>query len=359
MIQDQIRKEKNPFRLFGGFNFFAKTGMCLVVCFIFICFVPKVASAVAGLTISSASLAADGKTFTINMGGVSGSLSPASGITGFTIKVGSVVYPTSTLVTASGSTVTLVTSAVIATSTTVTVDLAASPTSNLTDGSSNTPQGQTGRPVTNNSAVYLTSFDATSTAIKFSGVVPTISTTFSLGARNGQLDTVITGACANFSINTSVGGTFTITVDGSISVITSIGSQQKWSLFCGLADTAHRVSITSSGGSLVSSGLFQVTGSAPSLSLPTDIGNIYNLQDSATQNSLQISSGWVYDASYATYKTYWSDEKIKFTAAPTKISIWTYNKSAPFYLERDGVVIASSTSLGCLNLELFNFSFKS
>lgn len=328
------------------FSFWRFSGLVFVA-FLLISFIwPQTASASASLTVSSASLATDGKTITVNIGGVSGSLTPTTGLVGFTVKVGSVVYPTSTPITASGSTVTIVTSALIATSTTVTIDLSASPTSNLTDDGGNTPQGQTGQAVTNFSGITLTSFDATNSAIQFSGVVPTISSTFSLGARNGQLDVSITGTCANLAMNNSAGNTFTITVDEVTSTIRSVGSQQKWSLFCELTDTAHRVSITSSGGALVSTGLFQVSGSAPALSLPTDIGNIYNLQDAATQNSSLITSGWAYDGTYLAYKTYWPDEKIKFTAAPTKISIWIYNKSSPFYLERDGVVIASTTTSG-------------
>ncbi|MFA6410089.1 MAG: Ig-like domain-containing protein [Candidatus Buchananbacteria bacterium] len=338
-------KDRGQCKLLIWPHFLIKVQFILLAFFAFIFLMPSTVSAAANLTVSSASLAADGKTITVNIGGVSGSLSPASGITGFTVKVGSMTYPSASI-TSSGSAVTFTTSAFINSTSTVTVDLATSPTSNLTDGGGNTPQGQTGQSVTNGSAITLTPFDATDSAIIFSGVVPTISTTFNLGARNGQLDVLMTGTCANFSINSSAGATYTFTVDGSTSVVTSVGSQQRWSLFCGLSDTAHRVKITSSGGSLNSAHLFEVNGTAPALSRVTDIGNIYNIVDSSTQNSLLVSGGWTYDATYTTYKTYWSDEKISFNSAATQIDAWIYNKSAPLYLEQDGVVIASSTPSG-------------
>jgi hypothetical protein len=323
----------------------AKNFTLVFIFFLFLfLFIPNSALAAASLTVSSASLAADGKTVTVNIGGVSGSLSPASDITGFTVKVGSVAYP-STAVTSSGSVVTLTTSAFISSTSTVTIDLSASPTSNLTDGGSNTPQGQTGQAVTNGSAISFTPFNATDSAILFSGVSPTISTSFSLGSRNGQLEVLITGTCANFAMNNSAGNAFTVTVDGSSSTVTSVGSQQKWSLFCGLSDAAHRVTITGSG-SLVTENFFQVVGSAPTISRVTDIGNVYNIVDTSTRSALQVSSGWEYHESYTCYKTAWPDEKIKFNTAATKIDAWIYNRSDYIYVEQDGVVIATTTPSG-------------
>lgn len=109
--------------------------------------------AAANLAMSSATLAADGVTFTIPFTGTCQTpLSPASGILGFTITV-----PTSgwggsvSAATRSGCTVTLVSSEPISVDETPTITLASTTGVNfLTDNSGNTPTGQAGFAVTKN-----------------------------------------------------------------------------------------------------------------------------------------------------------------------------------------------------------------
>jgi phage gp36-like protein len=90
------------------------------------------------LTISSASLAADGKTATITITGGVGSLTPSSGITGISINADGTNIAEST-VTASAFTVTIVLSQLVSFASLVTVSIQGSPQSNLQDSSGNTP----------------------------------------------------------------------------------------------------------------------------------------------------------------------------------------------------------------------------
>lgn len=106
----------------------------------------------ATLLISSASIAADGKTITLNIGGVSGALSPASGITGLSVFAdGQALQVLS--VTSSAAVVTAVLNQLASFASTINVSLASGTQTNLTDGAGNTPTGQGTFPCTNNSAV--------------------------------------------------------------------------------------------------------------------------------------------------------------------------------------------------------------
>jgi len=102
------------------------------------------------LTIASATLAIDGLTLTINMAGVSGSLSPSSGVTGFTVYSSGVGINISSA-TAAGSAVVLVVDTVIQASAICTLSLASGTGTNLVDDAANTPTGQNGFLVVNNS----------------------------------------------------------------------------------------------------------------------------------------------------------------------------------------------------------------
>src|ERR1700734_3508255 len=101
----------------------------------------------ASLTISAASLAADGKTLTLTIAGGSGALSPTNGLTGFKVLFDGSAVTISGSTATGNTTVTLLLMQFATSAATVTINLAT--TSNLTDASGNTPTGQTGVAVTN------------------------------------------------------------------------------------------------------------------------------------------------------------------------------------------------------------------
>lgn len=105
------------------------------------------------LSMSSAALAADGVTVTIPFTGTCQTpLSPASGILGFTINVTGGWSGSISSATRSGCAVTLISSEPISVNETPTITLASTTGANyLTDASGNTPAGQSGFAVTNNS----------------------------------------------------------------------------------------------------------------------------------------------------------------------------------------------------------------
>jgi hypothetical protein len=108
------------------------------------------AFASASLTISSASLAADGQTMTLTMS--AGSLAPASGLTGcFTMHGGNNNSNGVGAATASGSTVTFLLNAPMDHTNTVTVDIATVGAGCSLTSSGNTPTGQLGVSVINSS----------------------------------------------------------------------------------------------------------------------------------------------------------------------------------------------------------------
>lgn len=104
----------------------------------------------ASILISNLSLATDGVTLTGTLSGGSGTYLPASNLTGFTPAINGVAigYGASSI---SGTSFTLALSGTALTGAAVTLDLSASPASNLTDSSGDTPTGQAGVPVTNQS----------------------------------------------------------------------------------------------------------------------------------------------------------------------------------------------------------------
>lgn len=126
------------------------------------------AHAAANLTISSASLATDGQTVSLTMS--AGSLLPTSGLTGCFTWHSSVANPgTAGAATTSGSTVTFSLSAPMDRASTLTIDIATVGGGCSLTSSGNTPQGQSGVAVTNNSEWYGCAGSQLSTYARYHG----------------------------------------------------------------------------------------------------------------------------------------------------------------------------------------------
>ncbi len=324
------------------------------------------ARASASLIVSSATLASDGKTLTANIGGVSGSLSPSSGITGFTVK--SIdpnskynVYPVTA--TATGSTVTLVLNFPIASGRVVTVDLATSSGSNLTDGASNTPTGQTGVSVTNNSSRTVTFFPASNSAIQCSescstsapnGVFANRTLFWTNGFYNGRIDFSATGtdvafAMVDYTSKTDLGSTV---VDGNTTTWTAALSPLPANytnffiqpILSSSTDTLHNITVydkykaSNSIGIDGSTGIL-VAGASPSLSIPSGSwGTQYYLSTDPSYVSLYTipRSG--------VYYSFQGGQSFRFTSNTSFVAIWDYS-AITYAVYQDGVQIATTATI--------------
>jgi hypothetical protein len=250
------------------------------------------AHASASLTISAASINAAGATLTLTISGVSGSLSPSTGITGITLHADAATqyYFATTTITTSGSTVTVPISGFVLSGTSPTVDLSAS--SNLTDTGGDTPTGQTGVAITDNSTQTASQFPASDLfAIGFPE-----TTTF-----GGLASTYVTSGNGDFFEGTFVGSSaqariavfgsapVTISVDGISTTTLAVIPYLTWTwvpLFSGLSDAAHTVIISAPSAStlyLAQTNGIEVRGASPQTQTTSNLGH--------QRNCLQFARG--------------------------------------------------------------------
>jgi lysophospholipase L1-like esterase len=310
-------------------------------------FVNKV-SASASLTISSASLASDGRALTVNIGNVSGSLSPATGVTGFTVKLAGSPLEASTTV-SSASTVTINLATIILSGQTITLDLATSPTSNLTDTGSNTPQGQTNVAITNSSTQQgTTTTSSNSNLYYFAKTTSSNNGTHNfiqMGGDNHRLDTVVNGTDLDAQLYP---GSYQITVDGSTTSKTVSGSNFNWvSLFSGKVNTAHTVSIV---GTYIEkdNALRIVAPTGAALSAPAGYGTFLPISQAPFSTYIQLDGGAI-SADYGSYGSAYNwqgDSMMRFNAAVTDIYFWGYQGSGKIVVYQDGVEIANFIPTG-------------
>ena len=314
------------------------------------------AFASASLMISSAAVASSGKTVTLTMSGVSGSLSPGSGVTGINVVVstsGRTAVMDISTITTSGSTVTIPLLGIIDSGETVKVDLAtstSSPSTNLTDTGSNTPSGQTELAVTNNSTVTgsiipLSNANIWQMGYCTAGGGVTGHNVQRCFGQTSRLDMVVNGTDADAQLYI-IGGSVTVTVDGTPHTITPTANAtyaMMWvPLFTGLSSGNHTVQVNNTDGgnfgildidatirvagsglsaepsyytqptiitSQIASGFIQLDGS-PATTSSSGYPNIVFAPPILSGNS--VSSG---------------DIVIRFRAAVTDISIW----ASPLY----------------------------
>lgn len=196
-LKKQIYKFANIFSLFTFI-------IILVVSFWVTNFVKKV-DAAANITITSPTLAVDGKTITATLSGGSGAgYSPSSGITGITVNVNGTPYPvTSNAI--SGTTLTLNMAGEIGSSATITVTILSS--SNLTDSGANTATGQTAVATTNNSSKVSITIPITDSAFAYGGPY-----TDGAGLASRNYRSLGTGSYASVDLKVSGATTYAIPV---------------------------------------------------------------------------------------------------------------------------------------------------
>ncbi len=323
---------------------------------------PLSVEAAASLTMSAPTIGATGKTLTVTMTGISGSLSPASGVTGFTVYVttsGKTAAIKTGTITTSGSTVTIPLSGVILSGETVAISLATSPTSNLTDGGSNTPasSGNTDIGVTNNSTKTGTIYNSANANIWKMGYFPAPFALFGHNwlqqAGNGsRIDMVINGTDADVQIF-NAGGSYTVTVDGISSTITPGADatyQFMWvPVFSGLSAANHSVTIRNSSDnwdSFDSDATIRVAGTGLA-SEGGDYATPVIITDKATLGYIRLdgspatSTAFSYPEALVYSNTYNHGENvIRFRAAITDISVWAWVSSAgAWQIYQDGTLV--------------------
>ena len=201
-----------------------------------------------------------------------------------------------------------------------------------------------------------TNFNYSPITVAASGLPPISPSTFSghvyIPAPSGvELSTVITGTGATINLN---GGPFQVTIDGGTPGNITATSWQTVSLFSGLPDTAHTVLIKNVGtGDYIEvggtgdtfGGLFQVTGAAPTISYPTNIGPIFRVYNNAaflTEGGLFLSTyGGLSDGILNNSGNGYTDTALEFVATTTSIQLWVMNYTLRMEVYQDGVSLGT------------------
>ncbi|MDB5265693.1 MAG: baaA1 [Parcubacteria group bacterium] len=317
-----------------------------------------VANAATSIAVSSATLAADGRTLTVHMTGVTGSLSPATAITNFSVAQGGVPVVISTA-TSSATTVTLVLSGPIVSTATVTVNLASG---NLTDTGSDTVITSSGNAVTNSSTVTATTFAFSNAVITQGGQfgawgnMSGHSMLTSFGAES-RIDFEVTGTSATMQyFYASDVGDITVTVanadgSGATTVTPTLPTgalTSNVSLFSGKPDATYRVSVVFHGQGVFlfdGTSFLSVTGSAPALSAyPGYSGNsIYPFSDPSVTPHIVIEPGFkaLTAQGYAAYNALMpitgdqvqADAAYRFKGSISSLYLWAYGDGANVHLD--------------------------
>jgi hypothetical protein len=289
----------------------------------------------ATITISSLSLASDGKTLTGTLGGGTAPYS-ITNVTGLTLNVTlSGVATTYSLVSASvsGSTLTTVSASKIpssAAATTITLDLTTA--SNLIDSASNTPQGQTGVAVTNGSMQVATLFALS--ACPFAsppGVVAATVGTSPWGGLYTSYSSPYSNYCelaidvrgSDCTVNTYQ--KFMVGVDGGSQTSGEVSAEfMQAKAYAGLNDDWHRVAINTPT-YLYQQATLVVFGSSPQVRSPAWYGTGYRV--TSNEACLRINGAWYEDFNYNALRTaiYWDNGIVAHTAgANTGLRIFCY-----------------------------------
>jgi len=317
----------------------------------------------ASLTVTSRAIDSTGSIVTLGIGGVSGSLSPATGITGITVSLvgSSNSNPLKQVsATSSGSTVTVTLSTPAFSGETISVALSTNPTSNLTDTGGNTPAASQTGTATNSSTVNGVTFTTSSANLYLLGQWNDATA----GGHNykapigegGHLTTVVTASDCYIQSN---GNTVTlkVSVDGGAPSSISPAAGWSWSvLFRGLSYAAHMLdvhSINTVGTHLDRDATLRCSGASPTLATPTGYSTFLpiNTAPFSTYSRLDGSPAIGTTHGYTNQATYaWAGSGVRFRAAITDLWLMGYDGNTPgaIALLQDGAQIASITPGGVI-----------
>ena len=331
----------------------------LVILPILLILVPRVSSASASLLISSATVASDGVTVTVNISGVNTTLScTASPCTGFSVtlvKTNSFIdYITNVAV--SGSVATLTLSTPVLSGNTVKVSLASGASSNLTDSGNNTPSaaaGNTNATVTNSSAqIGVTAGISSSTLYLVGdlagqgGVGNPVS-----GDPNSHID-FSCSSCTNVGISQYTSGShLTVSIDGgafnSVTPPSGAALHQWFSLASGLTNTSHTFSIKNITFVHTGDTIMVSSSTGATLNSISTLGRVYKLTSGGNNPYSDVYTDYgVFDGgpynqgSYAQWLST-TDGALRFRSDCTAFSIYAYQNSSAYKVYRDGVVFGS------------------
>jgi len=308
----------------------------------------------ATLTISSASIDTTGQILTINIAGAKGSLTPSSAITGITLHETSTSQYYLNTSTTSGSTITVNLGSFVVSGLTPTVDLLS--TSNLRDSKGDSPTGQLGVAVTNNTTVPGTGFPYNSTGMYFFGSTYNGSYYRNFVAIPGwnsasYFETATVGSSAEMLVLGGFGNP-SITVDGGGPTTFSNLPSNVWSwvtLYSGLSNTAHNVTITAN--YLDQSTIVRVSGSGAAVQAPAGFGTFYLINNSPPTANIARDGYAVQQTTNGNTDTQWaySNASIRFNGTLSSLSI-LYNgfgggssgSSGNVILYQDGVQIGNT-----------------
>jgi lysophospholipase L1-like esterase len=171
---------------------------------------------------------------------------------------------------------------------------------------------------------------------------------------NSQIDVGVHGTGLTMSGFCGAQTELSAKVDGGGWTVLTPAALDAWStvpVFTGLADTMHRVTIRNTnvhpGFYLDKNPAFQVTGSAPGLSKPTDMGTIVSLLDPAFSAKIHWEGGLL-STSAGGYtdppclSSLFPDAMIQFRAACSEIRLWTCHNGAKWRVMKNGADIGNA-----------------
>lgn len=329
----------------------------------------NVAHAAASLTLTSPTLATDGRTVTATItGGTGTGYSPSTGVTGVILRSNGqyLAYASSTI---SGSTLTIFLQGNRLSTDTLLIDTSAS--GNLTDSGANTLITTTGTAVTNNSTAtgtYLTAaYD--DPALIMGGFTNTSNTFGSEtvlrpDGLNTEFRTIFTGSqievrAYNYNESSTLkvsidGGAYsTVTMSKNITGSASLTQVSGWqwiTLARGLSDGPHTISFyyTSApnfSGYSYAVDFLRVTGSSPAFARePAYEGTAYSLTGGSlpagiiANKQTKLVTGAASTQGYTGYFHYnWSNAEIRFRAKISSLKIWGFGLTQDWLLTVDGV----------------------
>jgi lysophospholipase L1-like esterase len=178
---------------------------------------------------------------------------------------------------------------------------------------------------------------------------------------NTQIDFVATGTTLTMLCSYPSSVTIQASVDGGAfaTIGNTGGAWASATIFSGLSDAAHTVTIKHTGGAqgdfyLDRDSAFSLTGASPAVASPSGFGTQYTLNNTTFVTQSSQEGGWQSESlggygSPQLRTTVWTDAAVRFRAKCQTIKVWTFQDGATLKFQIDGVdqsgtVVAPNTS---------------
>jgi lysophospholipase L1-like esterase len=170
-----------------------------------------------------------------------------------------------------------------------------------------------------------------------------------------RVETVAVGSKCEAQVYSFGSTTYTVTVDGVVSIITPSSGWSWMTLYSGLSNTGHRVRLEgNTQATLDTDAVFRVTGTTSAFTRPTDLPTFYVLGSApfSTYGAIDGCKDLNTNIYPSPYQRAWSTGGgwgLRFKATTTTIRLWIYNSgtsTGALAVLQDGTQIATLTPSG-------------